>query len=136
MSSKRNRRNFSINSSIETQDVFDIGVKTGNVYQSLTIIAKRANQISGELKEELLSKLNEFASTTDNLEEVHENKEQIEISRYYERMPHPTLLALEEFMEDKTYYRKVTKKDYNRNNKSSNNKYSNNRYQNNNQRKS
>ena len=79
---------------------------TGNVYEAITIMAKRANQINISLKEELHSKLEEFASHTDSLEEIHENKEQIEISRAYERMPNPALLATQEFMDDKVYYRK------------------------------
>jgi DNA-directed RNA polymerase subunit K/omega len=80
--------------------------KTGNLYESINIIAKRANQINISIKEELHNKLEEFASHTDSLEEIHENKEQIEISRAYERMPNPALLASQEFMEDKVYHRK------------------------------
>jgi DNA-directed RNA polymerase subunit K/omega len=80
--------------------------KTGNIYESIAVIAKRANQINITLKEELHNKLEEFASHTDSLEEIHENKEQIEISRAYERMPNPSLLATSEFLENKVYYRK------------------------------
>jgi len=80
--------------------------KTGNLYESIAIVGKRANQINITLKEELHSKLDEFASHTDSLEEIHENKEQIEISRAYERMPNPALLATKEFLEDKVYHRK------------------------------
>ena len=80
--------------------------KTGNLYESIAVIAKRANQINISLKEELHNKLEEFASHTDSLEEIHENKEQIEISKAYERMPNPALLATAEFMEDKIYYRR------------------------------
>lgn len=83
--------------------------KTGNVYESIVIIARRSSQIAQALKEELHGKLNEFASNTDSLEEIHENKEQIEISKFYERMPHPTLLAMEEFMNDEVYFRKADK---------------------------
>ena len=90
---------------IETQNLKVIATKTGNLYGSINIVSKRANQISQKIKEELHSKLEEFASTTDNLEEVFENREQIEISKYYEKMPNPTLLATEEFLEDKIYYR-------------------------------
>jgi DNA-directed RNA polymerase subunit K/omega len=93
------------NSFIETQNVNDFANRTGNMYESLVIIAKRSDQISKELKEELHSKLEEFASTTDNLEEVFENREQIEISRFYERLPHPTLLSTKEFQEDAIYWR-------------------------------
>jgi DNA-directed RNA polymerase subunit K/omega len=85
--------------------------KTGNVYESIAIIAKRANQINITLKEELHNKLEEFASHTDSLEEIHENKEQIEISKAYERMPNPSLLATQEFMEDKVYHRKNEEND-------------------------
>jgi len=70
--------------------------ETGNVYETVMILAKRANQISSELKEELQQKLQEFASFTDNLEEVFENREQIEISKFYERLPKPSLIAFEE----------------------------------------
>jgi DNA-directed RNA polymerase subunit K/omega len=85
----------------------EIKGKTGNLYESIAIIAKRANQINISLREELHNKLEEFASHTDSLEEIHENKEQIEIARAYERMPNPALLATQEFLEDKVYYRKA-----------------------------
>jgi DNA-directed RNA polymerase subunit K/omega len=91
---------------METKDVSKIKRKTGNSYESIAIISKRANQINIMLKEELHNKLEEFASHTDSLEEIHENKEQIEISRAYERMPNPSLLATQEFLDDKIYYRK------------------------------
>jgi DNA-directed RNA polymerase subunit K/omega len=104
----RLRRQISANTTntAETKDLNVIKRKTGNVYESIAIIAKRANQINISLKEELHNKLEEFASHTDSLEEIHENKEQIEISRAYERMPNPALLATQEFLEDKIYYRK------------------------------
>ena len=79
---------------------------TGNVYESCVVIAKRANQISVDLKEELTGKLAEFASTTDNLEEIFENREQIEISRFYEKLPKPNAMALKEFIDGKVYFRK------------------------------
>src|SRR6201988_4990195 len=102
------RRQLSSNTSnmAETKNLMDIKSKTGNLYESIAIIAKRANQINITLKEELHNKLEEFASHTDSLEEIHENKEQIEISKAYERMPNPSLLATQEFMEDKIYYRR------------------------------
>lgn len=102
------RRQLSANTSnmVETRNLTDIKGKTGNLYESIAIVAKRANQINIALKEELHNKLDEFASHTDSLEEIHENKEQIEISKAYERMPNPSLLATQEFMEDKIYYRK------------------------------
>lgn len=92
--------------SIITRNMADLAVETGNVYESVSIISKRANQISVKIKEELNSKLAEFATTVDNLEEVFENREQIEISKYYERMPKPTNLAIEEFMEGKVMFRR------------------------------
>ncbi|MCF8372374.1 MAG: DNA-directed RNA polymerase subunit omega [Bacteroidales bacterium] len=92
-----------------TRDLDKIDVETGNIYESVIIISKRSNQISIELKEELNLKLEEFASFTDNLEEVFENREQIEISRFYERMPKPTLIAIEEFMNNEIYYRNPSK---------------------------
>ncbi|AKQ46216.1 DNA-directed RNA polymerase subunit omega [Rufibacter radiotolerans] len=91
--------------SIVTRNVSNLAEETGNVYKSLSIISKRANQIAVKVKEELNSKLAEFATTVDNLEEVFENREQIEISKYYERMPKPTNMAIEEFIEGKVYFR-------------------------------
>lgn len=97
-------------SSTITRDVNTIAEVTGNVYESVAIISKRANQISLEIKDELKRKLEEFSSSAvDNLEEVYENREQIEISKYYERIPKPTLLATQEFLEDKTYFRNPSK---------------------------
>lgn len=84
---------------IETQNLEEMASHTGNVYQAIVTVSKRANQISKELKEELHSKLEDFASHTDNLEEIHENREQIEISKFYEKLPHPTLLATKEYQE-------------------------------------
>ena len=96
---------MAINPSIITRDLDKVAEKTGNIYESIHIVGQRAKQISTNLKEELNNKLSEFASTVDNLEEVFENKEQIEISKFYERMPKPSTLAMEEFMEDKIYHR-------------------------------
>lgn len=96
----------SLNPLIETRDVVAIKGRTGNIYESIVVASKRANQINVNLKEELHRKLDDFANHTDTLEEVHENKEQIEISRFYERMANPSLQALGEFMGDKIYYRK------------------------------
>lgn len=90
---------------VEAKNLTDIKAPTGNLYRSIAIIAKRANQINISLKEELHNKLEEFASHTDSLEEIHENKEQIEISRAYEKMPNPALLATQEFLEGKIYHR-------------------------------
>jgi len=91
--------------SIITRDVDKIAASTGNLYESVVVIAKRARQISVNIKEELNNKLAEFATTVDNLEEVFENREQIEISKYYERLPKPTSSATEEFLEGKVMYR-------------------------------
>lgn len=94
------------NASIVTRDVIDLAHETKNVYESIAIISKRARQVSTKMKEELSQKLSEFATKEDNLEEIFENREQIEISKYYERMPKPSMMALEEFIEGKVYYRK------------------------------
>lgn len=86
-----------------TRDMIAMAEQTGNVYETVCIIGKRANQISLELKKELEKKLQEFASS-DNLEEVSENREQIEISRFYEKLPKPTLIATQEYLEHKLYF--------------------------------
>ena len=88
-----------------TRNIMDLCDETGNIYQTVAIIAKRANQISVQIKEDLSKKLAEFASYNDSLEEVFENREQIEISRYYEKLPKPTLLATQEFVDGKVYWR-------------------------------
>ena len=88
-----------------TRNVMNLCKDTGNIYESVAIIAKRANQISLQIKEDLSKKLQEFASYNDTLEEVFENREQIEISRYYEKLPKPSLLATQEFIEDKVSWR-------------------------------
>ena len=92
-----------------TRDLSELDAETGSIYETVMIVAKRANQISVEMKDELSRKLEEFAYYTDNLEEVFENREQIEISRFYERLPKPSLLALEEYMEGAIYYRNPEK---------------------------
>ena len=96
----------SVNPLIETRDVIAMKEKTGNLYESIAVTSRRANQISVTMKEELHRKLDEFTVHGDNLEEVHENKEQIEISRIYERKANPALQALTEFNDDAIYYRK------------------------------
>ena len=88
-----------------TRNIDRLDKDTDNIYQAVMIVAKRANQISVEIKHELNRILEEFASYTDNLEEVFENREQIEISKFYERLPKPTLIATEEFIDDQIYYR-------------------------------
>ena len=106
MSKLRRQQTANTTNVVETKNLVDIKAKTGNLYESIAVIAKRANQINIAIKEELHNKLEEFASHTDSLEEIHENKEQIEISKAYERMPNPAILATVEFMEDKVYYRR------------------------------
>ena len=88
-----------------TRDMMELCEDTGNVYETVAIIAKRANQIGAEIKGDLSKKLAEFASYTDNLEEVFENREQIEISRYYEQLPKPTLRAAKEFEDGEVYWK-------------------------------
>ncbi|MCS6824842.1 MAG: DNA-directed RNA polymerase subunit omega [Cytophagaceae bacterium] len=95
-----------ISASLITRDVVNLEAPTGNLYESVVIIAKRARQIAVKQKEELNAKLSDFASTVDNLEEIFENREQIEISKYYERMPKPSTIATEEFLEGKIKFRK------------------------------
>ncbi|MDE7381785.1 MAG: DNA-directed RNA polymerase subunit omega [Muribaculaceae bacterium] len=92
-----------------TRDMMAMSEQTGNVYETVCIIGKRANQISQDLKQELEKKLQEFSST-DNLEEVSENREQIEISRFYEKLPKPTLIATQEYLEHKLYFSNPAKK--------------------------
>ena len=88
-----------------TRKLVDLDAPTGNIYESVAIIAKRANQIAAEMKQELVSKLEDFSSTQDSLEETFENREQIEISRYYERLPKPVIIATEEFLDGQIYCR-------------------------------
>lgn len=106
MSKLRRQAGANTASVVETKSLVEIKDQTGNLYESIAIVAKRANQINIALKEELHNKLEEFASHTDSLEEIHENKEQIEISKAYEKMPNPAILATQEFMDGKIYYRK------------------------------
>ncbi|MEQ9064668.1 MAG: DNA-directed RNA polymerase subunit omega [Vicingaceae bacterium] len=91
-----------------TRDTHQLADKTDNIYETVSVLSKRANQISDGLKDELISKINEFATQTDNLEEVFENREQIEISKFYESLPKPTAMAIEELLEDKVYIRRVS----------------------------
>jgi len=92
-----------------TRDINLLSADTGNVYETVKIISKRANQISVEIKSELEKKLQEFASYNDNLEEVFENREQIEISRFYEKLPKATLIAAQEYADGKIYSRNPAK---------------------------
>ena len=88
-----------------TRDMIEMSKDTGNIYETVCIIAKRSNQIASEMKHDLEKKLQEFATLNDNLEEISENREQIEISRYYEKLPKPTLIATQEYVDGKLYYR-------------------------------
>lgn len=92
-----------------THNLMDYCQGTNNIYESVVIMSKRANQISAQMKSDLSRKLKEFASGTDNLEETFENREQIEISRYYERLPKPTLMAADEFIHNRVYFRNPAK---------------------------
>jgi DNA-directed RNA polymerase subunit K/omega len=98
-------KNTKAASTTVTYDKNKIEAPTENIYEAITIIAKRAQQINGDIKNELIEKLEEFATYTDSLDEVFENKEQIEVSKFYERLPKPTALAVEEWLEGKIYYR-------------------------------
>src|ERR1700742_4443234 len=102
--SNNNNNKPAIASSTVTRDLRELDVETENIYESLVVMSKRANQISNNVKEELHQKLSEFASSNDNLEEVFENREQIEISKYYEKLPKPSLVSVQEFLDDKIYY--------------------------------
>lgn len=100
-----NFKNTNAETTTVTRNMNEIEAVTGNIYESCVVVSKRSDQLAVELKEELIGKLNEFASSTDNLEEIFENREQIEISRFYERLPKTNAIALKEFLEDKIYMR-------------------------------
>jgi DNA-directed RNA polymerase subunit K/omega len=100
-------KRYNAPSNTVTRDIEKFTAPTGNIYESVMIISKRANQIAAELKQELSKKLEEFSSISDNLEEVFENREQIEMSKYYEKLPKAGLLATQEFLEGKIYFRKA-----------------------------
>lgn len=102
-----NKINKQVPTNTITRDLSEIAKETGNVYEATVIIAKRANQIASEVKQELSSKLEEFSSYADTLEETFENKEQIEISKYYEKLPKPTLVATDEYLNHEIYFRKI-----------------------------
>ena len=93
-----------------TRNLSDLAEPTGNIYESVMVIAKRSNQIAADVKQELSAKLEEFSSFADTLEETFENREQIEISRHYEKLPKPTLVAIKEFENSEIYYRKIENK--------------------------
>ena len=100
-----NFKNSTAERSTVTRDTVEMDKNTANIYESIVAMSKRSNQISVELKEELTQKLQEFASTTDNLEEIFENREQIEISKFYEKLPKPVAMAMQELLEDKMFVR-------------------------------
>jgi len=104
-----NNKPSTVAGSTITRDLRELDKTTDNIYESIVIMAKRANQLSNNLKEELHQKLSEFASSNDNLEEVFENREQIEISKHYEKLPKPALVAVQEFVDGKVYYRNPAK---------------------------
>lgn len=101
-----NFKNNTAERSIITRDTVHLEEKTGNIYESIVALSRRSNQISVELKEELTQKLQEFASSTDNLEEIFENREQIEISKFYEKLPKPVSMAMDQLLNDEIYMRK------------------------------
>jgi BioD-like phosphotransacetylase family protein len=101
-----NFKNIQSERSTITRDTIAFEESTGNIYESIVAMSKRSNQISSELKEELTNKLQEFASSTDNLEEVFENREQIEISKFYEKLPKAVSISMTEMLEDKLHIRK------------------------------
>ena len=93
-------------SSTETRNIQELSEKTGNIYQTVSIISKRAIQVNREIKEELIAKLEEFATPSESIDEIFENSEQIEVSKFYERLPKGTLISIQEWLEDKIYHRK------------------------------
>ena len=105
MSTIKKEEAKSMSAYIETRNLDDLAARTGNIYKSINVISARSSQMNTKMKEELHRKLEEFASATDNLEEVFENREQIEISRYYEKLPKTTITAMHEFLTDETYFR-------------------------------
>jgi len=106
---KMDYKKIAASTNTETRDVMKMSDPVGNVYEMVMVISKRANQLAVEMKQDLDAKLQEFASYSDNLEEVFENHEQIEISRFYEKLPKPSLLAIEEWKEGEIYYRNPSK---------------------------
>ncbi len=101
-----------IDPSAKARNIKTLVEETGNVYETLCIISNRANQLSVDLKHELYQKLDEFAVSSDTIEEIHENKEQIEISKFYERLPNPAIIAMEEFLEGELHHRYKEKRNY------------------------
>lgn len=104
-------KKLKVNKSTTTRDLAKLHNPTGNVYETVVVLSKRSNQIDRELKEELDHKISEFATPSDNLEEVFENREQIEIAKYYEQLPKASLIAINEFVDGKIYYRNPYKEE-------------------------
>ncbi len=104
-------KKISVPTNTVTRNLPELDTQTGNIYESVVVIAKRAGQIASEVKQELSRKLADFSSATDSLEETFENREQIEISKFYERMPKPSLVATEEFLDGKVYFREKREED-------------------------
>lgn len=104
-----NNNKSTVAHSTVTRDVRQLDTTTNNIYESIVVISKRANQVANAMKEELQGKLAEFTSSSDNLEEIFENREQIEVSKQYEQMPKPSLVAIDEFLNGKVYYRNPSK---------------------------
>ncbi len=102
-------KSHKVDTSTKTRELSDFLKGTNNIYESVAILSKRANQISLEMKAELNEKLEEFATRTDNLEEIFENREQIEMAKHYEQMPKPTLISIYEFLNDLIYFRNPTR---------------------------
>jgi DNA-directed RNA polymerase subunit K/omega len=103
------QKKYRIESTAVTRDISDFVKHTNNIYETIAILSKRANQISTLLKEELNQKIQEFSTPGDTLEEVFENREQIEVAKHYEQLPKPTLIAINEYLNDKIYYRNPAK---------------------------
>lgn len=102
----------SIDPNLKARNLQEMSFKAKNIYEAISVIEKRARQLNTDIKNELQGKLEEFAVTTDTIEEIQENKEQIEISKFYEKLPNPTLIATEEYLEDQLdYYYKSNKAD-------------------------
>jgi hypothetical protein len=96
--------------SIKTRNLNDFDTMTGNLYETIAMLSKRSDQISADLKQELYKKIEDFAVATDSLDEIHENKEQIELAKFYEQLPKPYLIAIKEYMDEKLVYKNPTTK--------------------------
>ena len=102
-------KKYRTTTSVVTRNIAEFDKQTGNIYETIAMLSKRSNQISSELKRELLKKIEDFSTTSDTMDEVFENKEQIEIVKYYEHLPKPVLIAIQEYLNDELYYRNPEK---------------------------